>query len=52
MRKFQDFSGILILREINFAESKSAKTSIFELLGALKNINLVNFGLQKVPTFI
>ena len=33
--KFQDFSATLILREINFRESKSSKTAIFALLESL-----------------
>ena len=33
MWKFQDFSGIQILHEINFRESISSKTAIFAILG-------------------
>ena len=46
--QFQDFSIIHILREINFAESRSAKNAVFAIFGALKCVNLVNFSLQKV----
>ena len=35
MWKFQDFSVDQILREINFGESKSSKTAVFAILGAL-----------------
>ena len=45
--KFQDFSVIQILREINFGESRSSKIAIF---GALDFVNLVNFSLLKVKT--
>ena len=31
--KFQDFSVIQILREINFGESRSSKTAVFAILG-------------------
>ena len=46
--KFQDFSAIQILREINFEESRSSKTVIFVLFGALNFVNLVKFSLLKV----
>ena len=45
----QDFSVIQILREINFGDSRSSKTDIFAIKGAL---TLVNFSLQKVQKFI
>ena len=47
--KFQDFSITQILREINFAESRSPKSAIFAILGPLNFVDLVNFSLQKVP---
>ena len=50
--KFQDFSVIHILREINFGESKSSKTAVFAIFGASKFVNLVDFSLQKVQKFI
>jgi len=47
--KFEDFSVIQILPEINFEKSRSSKTAIF---GAQNFVNLVNFSLQKVQEFI
>ena len=44
--KFQDFSITQILRQINFEESRSSKTAIFTILGAMEFVNLVNFSLQ------
>ena len=41
--KFQDFSVIQILREINFEELKSSKIAIFAVLRAVKFINLCKF---------
>ena len=35
MWKFHDFCTIQILREINFEDSRSAKTAIFAILGAM-----------------
>ena len=35
MCKFQDFSVIQILCEINFGESRSSKTAVFDIFGAL-----------------
>ena len=52
MWKFQDFCITQILREINFWDSRSAKTAIFALLGAVNFVNLVNISLQKVQKFI
>ena len=46
--KLQDFSIAQILREINFWDSRSAKTALFDILGAVNFVNLVNFSLQKV----
>ena len=34
--KFKGFSVIQILREINFKESRSSKTAVFAILGAVK----------------
>ena len=48
MEKFQDFSITRILREINFGDSRKAKTAVFAILGALTLVDLVNFSLQKV----
>ena len=38
-----DFSVTQILREINFEQSRSAKTTIFAVLGAVNVIHLANF---------
>ena len=47
MWKFHDFSVIQILREINIGESRSSKTAIFAILGALTDDNLATLHLQK-----
>ena len=52
MWKFHDFSVIQILREIHFGESRSAKTAVFTIFGALNFVDLVNFSLQKVQKSI
>ena len=49
MWKFQEFCVSEILREINFVDSRSAKTTIFAILGAVNFVHLVNFSLQNVP---
>ena len=36
------FSVIQILREINFEESRSSKTAVLAIFGALNSVNLVN----------
>ena len=46
--KFQDICITEILHEINFGESRSAKTAVFAILGALDFVILVNFSLQEV----
>ena len=50
--KFQDFSITQILREINFAESRSPKSAIFAILGPLNFANLVIFSPQKCKSAI
>ena len=50
--KIQDFCITQILREINFVDSRSAKTGAFAILGAVNFVHLVNFYLQKVQKFI
>ena len=50
--KLKNFSVIQILREINFGESKSSKTVVFAIFGALNFVNLVDFSLQKVQKFL
>ena len=37
------FSVTRILREINFGESRSSKTGVFAISGALNFVNLVHF---------
>ena len=49
--KFQDFCITEILREINFEDSRSAKSAVFAILGAVNFVYLVNFSLQKVQKF-
>ena len=49
---FQDFCITQILLEINFVDSRSVKTPVFAIFGALNFINLVNFSLQKVQKCI
>ena len=41
-----------ILREIDFGDSKSAKTAVFAILGALNFVHLVNISLSKVQKFM
>ena len=50
--KIHDFSVTQILREVNFGESRSCKTAIFAISGALNFDDLVNFSLQKVQKSI
>ena len=45
---FSGFCITQILREINFEESRSAKTAIFAILRAVNLVHLVNFSLRKV----
>ena len=52
MWKFQDFCMTEILREINFVDSRSAKTAGFAISGAVNFVHLVSFSLQKVQKFI
>ena len=52
MWKFHDFYITQILREINFGESRSSKTAIFAIQGALNFVDLVNFTFQKVQKLI
>ena len=51
MWEFQDYCITEILREINFVDSRSAKTTVFAILGGVKFVNLGNFGLQIVQKF-
>ena len=52
MWKFQDFSDIQILREIDFEERRSPKIAIFAIFGALNFVHLLNVSLQNVQKFI
>ena len=45
--KFQDFSVIQTFWEINFGESRSSKTAILAIFGALNFVHLVHFSFQK-----
>ena len=47
MWKFIDFSVTQTLREINFGDSRNAKTAVFAILGAVNFVTLVNFSLSK-----
>ena len=49
---FEDFSVIQILREIKFGQSRSSKTAVFAIFGAMKFVNLTNTSLQKVLELI
>ena len=49
--KYQDFSIIQILHEINFGESRSCKKAVFVIFGALSFVNLDIFSLQKLQKF-
>ena len=46
--KFHNYSIIQILRETNFGECRSSKTTVFSILGVLNFVNLANFILQKM----
>ena len=46
--KFQDFSIPHVLPEINFGESRSSKTAVFDIFRALNFVNLVIFSLPKL----
>ena len=46
--KFHNFSIIQNLREINFEDSRSAKSAVFAILGSVNFVHLVNVRLQKV----
>ena len=52
MWKFQNFSAIQILREINVGEWRSSKITVFATLGVLKFVKFVNYRLQNVQKFI
>ena len=44
----QDVCTTEILREINFEYSRSAKSAVFAILGAVNFVHVVNFSLRKV----
>ena len=50
--KFQDFCITVILREINFEDSRRAKSAVFAIFGAVNFVQLVNFSLQKVQKVV
>jgi len=50
--KFQDFLITQILREINFVDLRSTKTAVFDILGAVDFVYLLNFRLYKVQKFV
>ena len=52
MWKFQDFSDIQILREIDFEERRSPKIAIFAIFGAMIFVHLANVSLQNVQKFL
>ena len=52
MGKFHDFFITKILREINFVDSRSAKTADFSILGGMNFVHLGNFSLQKSVKFL
>ena len=52
MWKFQDFRITQILREINFVDSRSAKTAVFAILGAANFVHLIDFCLEKLQKII
>ena len=47
--EIRDFCITQILRENNFVDSRSTKTAIFAITGAVNFVNMVNFSIQKVP---
>ena len=52
MWKFHDFSITQILHEINFGVSRSSKTAVFAIFGALTFVELVSWSLQNVEKFM
>ena len=44
--------SLRFLREINFKETRSFKTAIFAIFGAMNFVNLVKLSLQKVQKFM
>ena len=49
---FKIFVSLRFYVKFNFVDSRSAKTSIFAILGAVNFVNLENFSLPKVQKFI
>ena len=49
---FKDFCITQILREINFVDSRIAKTAVYATLGAVNFVHFVNFRLQMVQKFV
>ena len=52
MWKFQGFSIIQIIREIDLGEFRSSEIAYITILGALNFENVVNFSLHKVQKFL
>ena len=52
MWKFQDFSVIQILREINFVDLESSKNTVLAVFGALNLANLTILSFEKVQKFL
>ena len=50
--KFQVFSVVQILCEINIGNTRSCETAFFAIFEALNFVNLVDFSLQKVQKLI
>ena len=48
--KFQDYSVVQILREINFGESRSSKTAVYAILGAMNFYDLVKICKPPAPS--
>ena len=46
------FSFIQVLLEINFGESRSCKTAVFALFGAMNFVQMANFSLQKMQIYL
>ena len=50
--KFQNFSVIQILREINFGECRNYESVVFAILEALNLVDFLNLSFQKVTKYI
>ena len=52
VQKFQDFTVIQILCEINFGESRTSKTAVFSNSRTLNFDDLIKISLQKVQKYM